>query len=78
MLHQGGRYCITDLHRDVGWLKRSMVYHSTKPKDMRPGLISSLNASYTAAEILDILHDSNLKSASVKNEFFGLCISGEK
>jgi hypothetical protein len=46
--------------------KRLMVYCSTKPKEMRPGLISSLNASYTANEILDILHDSNLKDAVVK------------
>ena len=78
VLRQGGRYCVTDLRRDVGWLKRSMVYHSTNPKEMRPGLLSSLNASYTAGEILEILSGSSLKNASVKKEFFGLCISGEK
>jgi ubiquinone/menaquinone biosynthesis C-methylase UbiE len=78
LLRQGGRYCITDMRRDVGRLKKGLVYYSTKQKEMRPGLISSLNASYTANEILDILHDSKLKNASVKNEFFGLCIFGEK
>jgi len=78
VLRQGGRYCVTDLRRDVGWLKRSMVYHSTNPKEMRPGLLSSLNASYTEGEILEILSGSSLKNASVKKEFFGLCISGEK
>jgi len=78
VLRKGGRYCITDLRRDVGQLKRRLVYFSTNPKEMRPGLITSLNASYTADEILDILYDSNLKNASVRNEFFGLCISGEK
>jgi len=45
---------------------------------MRPGLLSSLNASYTEGEILEILSGSSLKNASVKKEFFGLCISGEK
>ena len=78
VIRQGGRYCITDMRRDVGKLKQLLVYSSTKPKEMRPGFISSLNASYTANEILDILHKSNLKNASVKNEFFGLCITGEK
>jgi len=78
VLRHGGRYCVTDLRRDVGWLKRSMVYHSTNPKEMRPGLLSSLNASYTEGEILEILSGSSLKNASVKKEFFGLCISGEK
>ena len=78
VLRQGGRYCVTDLRRDVGWLKRSMVYHSTNPKEMRPGLLSSLNASYTEGEILEILSGSSLKNASVKKEFFGLCISGGK
>ena len=78
VLRHGGRYCVTDLRRDVGWLKRSIVYHSTNPKEMRPGLLSSLNASYTEGEILEILSGSSLKNASVKKEFFGLCISGEK
>jgi len=78
VLRHGGRYCITDLRRDVGRLKRLLVYFSTKPKEMRPGLLTSLNASYTVNEILDILHGSNLKSALAKNEFFGLLIAGVK
>jgi ubiquinone/menaquinone biosynthesis C-methylase UbiE len=44
VLRPGGRYCITDLRRDVGRLKRELVYVSTKQKEMRPGLISSLSA----------------------------------
>lgn len=78
VLRPGGRYCITDLRRDVGRLKRSMVYHTTQPKAMRPGLITSLNAAYTTYEIAELLRNSALAKAQVKNDFFGLCIWGTK
>lgn len=41
VLRPGGRYCITDLRRDVHPLKQAMVYQSTQPKEMRPGLVTS-------------------------------------
>lgn len=78
VLRVGGRYCITDLRRDVGSLKKAMVYLSTKPKEMRPGFISSLNAAYTLSEMTELLRNSQLKDAKVENDFFGLCISGIK
>ncbi|BAK98685.1 putative methyltransferase [Oscillibacter valericigenes Sjm18-20] len=78
VLRTGGRYCITDLRRDVHPLKKAMVYLSTQPKEMRPGLITSLNAAYTASEITELLRHSDLRSATVSSNFFGLCITGEK
>lgn len=78
VLRAGGRYCITDLRRDVHPLKKMMVYFSTHPKEMRPGLISSLNAAYTSYEITELLRHSNLHNATVANDFFGLCIAGQK
>lgn len=78
VLRSGGRYCITDLRRNVHPLKKAMVYLSTQPKQMRPGLITSLNAAYTVSEITELLRHSDLHGAKVSNDFFGLCIAGEK
>lgn len=78
VLRPGGRYCITDLRRDVGTFKRTIVYASTRPKQMRPGLLSSLDASYTLSEITELLRHSKLCDAEVKNDFFGLNIFGVK
>lgn len=76
VLRPGGRYCITDLRRDAALWKKGMIFASTRPKDMRPGLKTSLAAAYTLKEISDILHRSALKGACIQAEFFGLCISG--
>lgn len=78
VLRPGGRYCITDLRRDVHLLKKVLVYLSTQPKEMRPGLVTSLNAAYTVSEITELLRQSNLHGAAVTADFFGLCIVGDK
>lgn len=78
VLRAGGRYCITDLRRDVHPLKKLMVYASTSPKEMRPGLISSLNSAYILPEITELLRNSALCGAAVTSDFFGLCIAGKK
>ena len=77
VLRNGGHYCITDLHRDVEQIKWNFVYKST-PKDVRPSLEASFNASYTKDEISEILSKSDLKNALIKNNFFTMCIYGEK
>lgn len=78
VLRPGGRYCITDLRRDAGALRTALVYHSTKPLAMRPGLLSSLHAAYTVAELTELLRNSALCDAHVEANFFGLCITGQK
>lgn len=78
VLRTGGRYCITDLRRDVHPLKKAMIFASTQPKEMRPGFISSLNAAYTISEITELLRNTRLNQATVTADFFGLCITGKK
>lgn len=78
VLRKGGRYCITDLRRDVHPIKSAMAYYSAKPKEMRPGFLTSLHAAYTLSEITELLRHTPLSGAAVQNEFFGLCIFGSK
>ncbi|MDP4093921.1 MAG: class I SAM-dependent methyltransferase [Bacillota bacterium] len=78
VLKPGGLYCITDMRRDVNPVIKWSIYLSTKPKEIRPGFLTSLNASYTVTEIRNLLNKSELKNASASKEFFGLCISGKK
>ncbi len=46
----------------VKWFMKLM----TKPKEIRPGLTSSINAAYTIQEIQSILSKTDLKSSTVK------------
>ena len=78
MLKPGGRFCITDLRRDVNPLIKRMIYNSTQPKEIRPGFLSSLNAAYTAEELRSLLEKSPLNSGVIHKEFFGLCLAGQK
>ncbi|MDW2800549.1 class I SAM-dependent methyltransferase [Clostridium boliviensis] len=77
VLRPGGRYCITDMRRDIGFFKQSMIYLSTKPKEIRPGFLSSLHAAYTKGEMQELLRNSRLCDGMVKEDFMGLSITGE-
>jgi ubiquinone/menaquinone biosynthesis C-methylase UbiE len=78
VLKPGGRYCISDLRRDMNPLVKWFMKAVTKPKEIRPGLISSINAAYTLNEIRSILGESNLDGYTVKKAVMGLTITGRK
>ena len=78
MLKLGGRYCISDLRRDMNPLVKWFMRMVTKPKEIRQGLVSSINAAYTREEIEAILGESKLKGYQVRKETMGLVITGEK
>ncbi|CUX47424.1 putative methyltransferase YcgJ [Clostridium sp. C105KSO15] len=78
VLKPQGLLCITDMRRDVNSLLKWFIYFSTRPKEIRPGFLTSFNASYTMTEITNLLGQSKLKKTAVNKEFFGLCITGKK
>ncbi len=78
VLKPGGRHCISDLRRDMNPLVKWFIKAVTKPKEIRPGLISSINAAYTLNEIRSILGESNLDGDTVKKAVMGLTITGRK
>ncbi|MDD3169765.1 MAG: class I SAM-dependent methyltransferase [Eubacteriales bacterium] len=77
VLKPGGLFCISDMRRDVSPMLKWLVYFSTKPKEIRPGFLTSLNAAYTAEELTELFCQSALKNAAVQKDFFGLSLSGK-
>lgn len=78
VLKPGGRYCISDLRRDIHPIMRGIMWITTQPSEIRPGLVTSLNAAYTRQEIQAMLHETDLRAAQVQQNMMGLVISGEK
>lgn len=78
VLKPQGLLCISDMRRDVNTLIKWFIYLSTRPKEIRPGFLTSFNASYTMEEITNLLGQSKLMNTAVNKEFFGLCITGKK
>ena len=72
----GGRYVISDLRRDMSPAVRWFLWLSLKPKDMRHGLATSINASYTLPEIGAILAATKLRSWQARKNPLGIVISG--
>jgi len=54
------------------------LWINTRPKDIRPGLISSINAAYTPDEANDLIKETKLDNGIVSNNFIGLKITGQK
>jgi ubiquinone/menaquinone biosynthesis C-methylase UbiE len=77
-LKPGGKYLISDMRRDMNPFMKWFLKKMTKPKEILPGLVSSINASYTVQEIRSILSTTGLKSAVVKRTMMGFTIAGKK
>jgi ubiquinone/menaquinone biosynthesis C-methylase UbiE len=78
VLTPGGVFCVSDMRRDVHPAIKWWIYSMTKPKEIRSGFLTSLNAAYTVAELDALIGRSELKRAATAKEFFGLSISGRK
>lgn len=78
VLKRNGKYCISDLRRDMNPIVKWALKLMTKPKEIKPGLISSINASYTLDEIEESLKGTKLEGWKAKKNIMGLVITGEK
>ena len=77
VLKPGGRFYVSDLKRNMNLLIAWFMRVTVKPKEIKPGFDSSLAAAYTRAEMEKILRKAGSK-ANVKENAFGLIITGEK
>lgn len=78
VLKTGGNYCISDLRRDMSSFIKWFMWFVTRPKEIRPGLLTSIQASYIVPEIESMLSKTQLKGWRVKGNIMGLVISGQK
>ncbi|MGD0173628.1 MAG: class I SAM-dependent methyltransferase [Anaerolineales bacterium] len=78
VLAPGGRYLISDLRRDLNPLAFAILWLGCRPGSMRSGLISSINAAYTASELPNLLAGTRLAGAKVESQFIGNLIYGVK
>jgi ubiquinone/menaquinone biosynthesis C-methylase UbiE len=78
VLKPGGKFFIGDLRRDilspVKWFMRMLC----KPKEIRPGLGTSIRAAYTPREISGLLADTAVSDYTVNSDLFGISITGLK
>ena len=78
VLKPGAKYFISDMRRDMNPFVKQFMKLMVKPKEIRLGFVSSINASYTTDEIRSVLDQSNLKESVVAKTFMGLEITGVK
>lgn len=78
VLKPQGKYFVSDLRRDMSKLMKWFMWLMTKPREIKPWLMSSINAAYTVDEMQSILNQSYLKDAVVTKTFIGLEITGVK
>jgi ubiquinone/menaquinone biosynthesis C-methylase UbiE len=78
VLKQCGRCVIIDRRRDMNPLLRSIMGLLTTPSELRPGFLSSVNASYTKKELEGIISKTRLSGAIVSTNTTRLKIAGAK
>ena len=78
VLKPGGRYFVSDMRRDPSPLLKWGIYLRTKPKEIRPGFLTSLRAAYTEVELRELLLQSPLHNAHIVQGPFGLYFTGER
>ena len=78
VLKPGGAFCVSDMRRDVNSALKWLAYATAKPREIRPGFLTSLYAAYTLEEMREILSRSALRYGTVDKDVFGLTVSGRK
>jgi len=78
VLKQDGRFFVSDLRRDIVFLSKWFMWLATKPKEIRPGLITSINAAYSASELIQLVSETKFKNYEVKKNLLGIKVTGIK
>jgi ubiquinone/menaquinone biosynthesis C-methylase UbiE len=78
VLKRGGRLFISDFRRNMFPLLKWCLWLIAKPKTIRPGLLTSINAAYTPDEVKALIRDTELSWCEVVSSPAGLRIVGSK
>jgi ubiquinone/menaquinone biosynthesis C-methylase UbiE len=78
VLKPGGRLFLSDLRRDISAPIKWFMWLVTKPKAIRPGFITSVNAAYTKPELKALLEKSPVENFTVSSNPMGLQVIAMK
>lgn len=78
VLRTGGKYFISDLRRDMPALIRWLMRLSTQQREMRAGLRSSINASYTLFELGKLVSCTRIEGCKIESVMTGAILTGVK
>ncbi len=78
VLVQEGRFFISDLRRDVSFPFKWFMYSLSKPREIRPGFLTSVRAAYTRDEARELVRTAGFRETEVSQNPFGLQITGIK
>lgn len=78
VLRPGGRVFVSDLRRDMTLPARLLMRWATKPRSMRKGLDSSIDAAYTPDELRRLVAEAGIPDADVRANLIGLQAVAEK
>jgi ubiquinone/menaquinone biosynthesis C-methylase UbiE len=78
ILKPGGRIFISDLRRNMPALIKWFLWINSKPKEIRPGLITSIKAAYTPGELKELIKGTKLSKCEVTANLIGLKLTGFK
>jgi ubiquinone/menaquinone biosynthesis C-methylase UbiE len=78
VLKPGGRFFVSDLRRDMSRPMEWLLWLFTRPREIRPGLLSSIRAAYVPGEARRLPGASSLVDVRVKANPLGLEITGGK
>jgi ubiquinone/menaquinone biosynthesis C-methylase UbiE len=78
LVRPGGKVLISDLRRDIPAPIRWFLWIAIQPREMRPGLVTSLNAAYISAELRELVKGTGLERCTVSEHPFGLVLVGDK
>jgi ubiquinone/menaquinone biosynthesis C-methylase UbiE len=71
-LKPGGRVFVSDLRRDMLAPIRWFLWIGTHPREIRPGLTTSINASYTPAELSQLIAGTPLHNCEIVANMIGV------
>ena len=69
---------ISDLRRDMPIFLKGFLWLNAKPPAIRPGLITSINAAYTPAELDQLTRETHLAGCQILANLLGLTLKGVK
>jgi ubiquinone/menaquinone biosynthesis C-methylase UbiE len=78
VLKPGGILFISDLRRDMSPFIKWFLWLGASPREIRPGLVTSINAAYCVAELEELTRGTPLQGCKITGDTFGLTLVAAK